>query len=148
MVGDMLLGTHEGIRLSDEGLAVPAELRKPLEPEFVLTRGLDHCVAIFPRNSWEELSGHIDPGTTFLREAARMLQRHVYGGASIGSLGSDGLMEVPDHLRRYAGLGDEVVLVGVATRLEIWNPQRWARQESSIEERAERFSEALSEYGI
>lgn len=148
MVGDMLLGTYGGVRLSGEGLVVPSEIRKPLEPGFVLTRGLDHCVAIFPRDRWNELSEHIDHGTAFLREAARMFQRHVYGGASTGSLGSDGLMEVPDHLRRYAGLGDEVVLVGVATRLEIWNPQRWARQESSIEERAERFSEALSEYGI
>ncbi|NIN68181.1 MAG: hypothetical protein GTO63_26425 [Anaerolineae bacterium] len=148
MVGDLLLGTYEGIRLSGEGLVVPAEIRKALQPGFVMTRGLDHCVAIFPRDRWKELSDRIDHGTTFLREAARMFQRHVYGGASIGSLESDGLIEVPDHLRRYAELGDEVVLVGVATRLEIWNPQRWARQESGIEERAERFSEALSEYGI
>jgi MraZ protein len=144
----MLLGTYGRIRLSDEGLVVPSEIRKPLEPGFVMTRGLDHCVAVFPPDGWDELSEYIDHGTTFLREAARMFQRHVYGGASTGSLWSDGLMVVPDHLRRYAELGDEVVLVGVATRLEIWNPQRWARQESSIEERAERFSEALSEYGI
>lgn len=148
MVGDLLLGTYRGMGLSGEGLVVPAEIRKALEPGFVMTRGLDHCVAVFPHKRWDDLSDLIDPGTTFLREAARMFQRHVYGGALTGSLGSDGLMEVPDHLRRYAGLGDEVVLVGVATRLEIWNPQRWARQESSIEERAERFSEALSEYGI
>jgi MraZ protein len=144
----MLLGTSVGVRLSREGLVVPRELREALEQGFVMTKGLDRCVGVFPEPSWERLSERIDHGTSFLREAARMFQRHVYGGASTGSLGSDGLMKVPDHLRRYAELSDEVVLVGVATRLEIWNPERWAEEESSIEERADEISETLSKYGI
>lgn len=142
----MLIGTFVGVRLSSEGLVLPPGLREALEQGFVMTRGLDRCVAVFPDLSWEDLSQRIDHGTSFLRGAVRMFQRHVYGGASTGSLASDGLMDVPDHLRRYAELGDEVVLVGTATRLEIWNPQLWAEEESGIEERAAEISETLSEY--
>ncbi len=142
----MLIGTFVGVRLSSEGLVLPPGLWEALEQGFVMTRGLDRCVAVFPDRSWEDLSQHIDHGTSFLREAARMFQRHIYGGASTGSLASDGLMDVPDHLRRYAELGDEVVLVGTATRLEIWNPQLWAEEESGVEERATEISETLSEY--
>lgn len=142
----MLIGTFKGVRLSSEGLVLPPGLREALEQGFVMTRGLDRCVAVFPALSWQELSQRMDRETLFLRGDVRLFQRHVYGGASTGTLASDGLMDVPDHLRRYAQLGDEVVLVGTASRLEIWNPQLWTDQESDIEERAAGISERLSEY--
>jgi MraZ protein len=85
---------------------------------------------------------------SFLKGAARVFQRHTYGGASLDSLSPEGRMKVPDHLRRYAQLKDEVVLVGVATRLEVWNPKRWKEEESALKEQAEQVSETLSECGI
>ncbi len=57
-------------------------------------------------------------------------------------------MIVPEHLRKYARLGDEVVIVGVGARLEIWNSERWNEEESSIEKQAEAVSEALSQCGV
>lgn len=142
----MLIGTFVGVQLSSEGLVLPPGLREVLEQGFVMTKGVDRCVAVFPDPSWGSLSRRMDHGTSFLRENVRLFQRHVYGGASTGRLGPDGLMDVPDHLRRYGELGDEVVLVGTGTRLEIWNPQLWAEQESDIEERAAEISETLSAY--
>lgn len=144
----ILLGTVEGVRLSPEGVVVPPRLRAGLGKVYVMTRGLDGCVAVFPLSVWEELMARMNEGTSFLRGAARVFQRHLYGGASLDSLSSEGRMTVPDHLRAYAELEDEVVLVGVATRLEIWNPKRWGEEESALKERAERVSEALSEHGI
>ena len=57
-------------------------------------------------------------------------------------------MSVPKELQTYAKLQDEVVIVGIATRLEIWNPKRWKKQQSIIEEQAEEASEVLSECGV
>ena len=144
----ILLGTFEGVPLSAEGVVVPLPLRSGLEQGFVVTRGLDGCVAVFPLAAWETLLQRIERGTSFLRGAARLFQRHIYGGATVGTLDSGGLMRVPEHLRIYAKLGDRVVLVGVATRLEIWNPEGWREQESNIDEQAGEVSEALSESGI
>lgn len=144
----MLLGTFEHRGLHTGTLIVPEELRSELEQGFVMTRGLDRCVAVFPRPIWEELLQRIEERTSFLRRDARLFQRHTYGRATPSKLDSEGHMTVPEELQRYAELPDEVVIVGIATRLEIWNPEHWKYQESRIEERAEDASEALSECGI
>jgi len=144
----MLLGTFRGVELSAEGLMVPVPLRPGLEKGFVVTRGLDGCIAVFPLPMWETLLQRMEQGTSFLRGAARLFQRHIYGGATVGTLSSEGSMSVANHLRTYAELGEEVVVVGVATRLEIWNPERWNDEESSIKKQAEEVSETLSQYGI
>lgn len=144
----MLLGTFKDVRLYASSLSVPTKLRCELEQGFVMTRGLDGCVAVFPRPKWEELVQRIEEGTSFLRRPARLFQRHTYGGATVGNLDSEGRMTVPKELQMYAQLQDEVVIVGIATRLEIWNPKRWKEQQSIIEEQAEEASEVLSECGV
>ena len=144
----ILLGTVEGVRLSPEGLVVPAGLRAGLEKELVMTKGLDGCVAVFPLSVWEGFMERMEQRISFLKGAVRVFQRHIYGAASLDSLSPEGRMKVPDHLRRYAQLGDEVVLVGLATRLEVWNPDRWREEEAALKERAEQVSETLGEYGI
>ncbi len=144
----LLLGTFRDVPLSVDGFMVPLPLRPGLEQGFVMTRGLDGCLAVFPLPVWETLLQRIEGGMSFLRGAARVFQRQIYGGAAVGTLSSEGLMSVPEYLRMYAALGDEVVLVGVATRLEIWNTECWNEEEIAIKERAEEVSEALSEYGI
>jgi MraZ protein len=144
----MFVGTFRGVRLSVEGLVVPVPLRPGLEQGFVATRGLDGCVAVYPRPIWEAVLQHVEQQASFLRGAARMFQRYVYGGATIGTLGSEGLIGIPEHLRTYAKLGDEVVVVGIATHLEVWNSQRWNEEESTVNKRAEEVAEALSEYGL
>jgi MraZ protein len=58
------------------------------------------------------------------------------------------MVNVPDHLRRHAELDEEVVLVGVGNRVEVWNPQRWSHEEYRMIERSTRSSEELSELGV
>jgi MraZ protein len=144
----MLLGAFRGVPLSTEGLAVPHPLRAGLEEGYVVTRGLDGCVAVFPVPIWEALLQRMQQETSFLRGAARTFQRYVYGGATTGALDSRGVISIPEHLQRYAKLGDEVAVVGVATHLEVWNSQRWNDEESAISEQAEEVAEALSEHGL
>lgn len=144
----MLLGTSTQVRLGPDGLVLPSHLRDDLQEGFVLTRGLDKCVAVFPLTVWQGLMERFEAGASFLGGAARLLQRHLYGGASVETLGPDGLAIVPEHLRSYAELGSEVVLVGVGSRLEIWNPQRWNQEEWAMGERLSQVSQELSELGI
>ncbi len=144
----MLLGTSAQVRLGPDGLVLPSHLRDDLQQGLVLTRGLDKCVAVFPLAAWQGFMERFEGGASLLGGAARLLQRHLYGGACVETLGPDGLTIVPEHLRSYAGLENEVVLVGVGSRLEIWNPQRWSQEEWSMGERLSQVSEELSELGI
>jgi MraZ protein len=144
----MLLGTCTDVRLGPEGLVLPSHLLDDLREGFVLTRGLDRCVAVFPLTVWEGLLERVEGGASFLRGAARLFQRHLCGGAFVDTLGPNGLLTVPEQLRTYAELEDEVVLVGVGSRLEIWNPRRWSQEEWRMGERMSQVSEELSGLGI
>ena len=144
----MLLGTTEGVQTTREGLVLPAHLREGLRQGYVITRGLDGCAVVFPLPIWETLSERVERGTSLLRVSARLFQRYLYGGASVGELGCDGLLRIPEHLRHHAELQDEVVLVGVGNRLEIWNPQRWSHEEFRMNERSLTASQDLSELGV
>jgi MraZ protein len=144
----MLFGTYRSVPLSKDGLVLPPALRDGLGQGYVITRGLDGCVSLFPLPTWEALLERVDRGTSFLKTAARVFQRHLFGGASVETLGPDGMVHVPDHLRRHAELGKEVVLVGVGNRVEVWNPERWAHEEYRISARSTSSSEELSELGV
>jgi MraZ protein len=144
----MLLGTSKGVPLTEKGLLLPPHLREGLQQGCVITRGLDGCVVVFPADVWEALLERIEGGTSFLRAAARAFQRHLFGGASVATLDPDGLIQIPAFLRRFAELEDEVVLVGVGDRLEVWSAHRWSHEEYRVNERSLRSSEELSELGI
>jgi MraZ protein len=144
----MLFGTYRSVPLSKEGLVLPPALRNGLGQGYAITRGLDGCVSVFPLPAWEALLERVDRGTSFLKTAARIFQRHLFGGASVEKLGPDGMIHVPEHLRRHAELDDEVVLVGVGNRVEVWNPQRWSHEEYRMIERSTGSSEELSELGV
>jgi MraZ protein len=144
----MLLGTFREVRLSADHVKVPDVLRSALELGFVMTRGLDRCVVVFPCKTWEQMLGRIEQGPSYLVHDVRLFQRHFYAGAMVGALDSEGQISLPEDLRSYAELGDEVVLVGLATRLEIWNANRWEEQQAHVMERLDEVSEALSAYDI
>jgi MraZ protein len=144
----MLLGTYRGLPLTREGVLLPEHLRAGFDQGYVITRGLDGCVAVFPLSVWQVLLERIERGTSFLKSAARLFQRHFLGGASVEALGPEGMMGVPDYLRQHAGLEDEVVLVGVGSRLEIWSAKRWTHEEFRMNERSLCCSEELSELGL
>lgn len=144
----MLLGTYRGLPLTREGVLLPDHLREGFDQGYAITRGLDGCVAVFPLSVWEALLQRFGLGASFLKSAARLFQRHFLGGASIEVMRPDGMIRVPDHLRQHAGLEDEVVLVGVGDRLEIWNTERWTHEEFRMSERSLRCSEELSELGL
>jgi len=144
----MLLGTAKGVSLTGEGLVLPPRFHEGFGQGYVMTRGLDGCVAVFPCETWEIMRERIELGTTLLMSAARHFHRYLFGGASEEKLGPEGLVPIPEHLRSHAGLEDEVVLVGGGDRMEIWSPQRWAHEEYRMNESSLRDSEELSELGV
>lgn len=145
---EMLLGTFKSVALTENGLILPVDLRPGLEQGYVITRGVDGCVTVFPLAVWEGLVERVEGRLSLLTSAARLFQRLLYGGASRGMPEASGLLPIPEHLRRHADLDGEVVLVGAGSRLEIWSPQRWSYEEFSMDERSSASLEKLSELGI
>jgi MraZ protein len=111
--------------LDDKGrLIIPARYRPHLSQGAVLTRGLDRNLVIYPHSSWQLVSERLNQ-MPITHPTARALRRLLFSGAVELSIDRQGRMLIPSYLRDYASLDGEVLIAGMETFLEIWEPTNW-----------------------
>jgi transcriptional regulator MraZ len=111
--------------LDDKGrLIIPARFRPHLAHGAILTRGLDRNLVIYPQASWQAVTERLNQ-MPMTHPTARALRRLLFSGAVELSLDRQGRMLIPGYLRTYAGLNDEVLVAGMETFLELWEPSCW-----------------------
>jgi len=131
--------------LDEKGrLAVPAKFRARFKEGAVVTRWMNECLAVFPTSEWESINAEIRkrPRTD------RTVQTFVHflvGGAHEADLDAQGRIGIPAHLRHYADIGDEVIVLGANDRLELWQPDRWHARLAQVEGS---ISDSLADLGI
>ena len=133
----LLLGTYAP-RIDSKGrLALPAKLRSQLGDGLVMARGQERCVYLLPVAEFRRIAMRIQR-TSMGNKAARDYLRVFLSGAVDQQPDRQGRILVPPMLRDYAGLGDDVVVIGVGTRAEIWNRQAW---ESYLQDKEQGYSD-------
>ncbi|MGZ4031166.1 MAG: division/cell wall cluster transcriptional repressor MraZ [Tumebacillaceae bacterium] len=105
-------------------LIVPSKFRDGLGASFVITRGLDNCLFVYPRSEWENLEAKLKT-LPFTNKDARAFSRFFFSGASECDLDKQGRANIPSHLRDYAKLTRDCVVIGVSNRVEIWDKESW-----------------------
>lgn len=124
-------------------LAIPAKFRPPLAEGLVVTRGIDRCLYVWTLDRWQELAQRMSK-LPIVQENARRITRHFFSGAVDTKMDKMGRIIIPQFLREYAGLGDEVVVVGANTNVEIWGLERWKDEVSMAEEQSSVLAEHLA----
>lgn len=128
----MFLGTYTP-KLDEKGrFFLPAKFREELDEGLVITRGQEHCLAVYPVSTFVEMTREIAKGSVSVKKV-RDYQRMLAAGASDTAADKQGRVMVPPMLRRYAGLGKEIVIVGAITRIEIWDAARWEEYSTAQE---------------
>jgi len=110
-------------------LFIPSKLREKLGEEFMLSRGFDKCVCIYPMDEWERFTQKLD-SLPVAKE--RHVRRYFYAGAYEGSADAQGRITVSQLYRDFAGLDKDVVIVGNRTHLELWSVDAWNEEQSVI----------------
>ena len=111
---------------SKNRLSIPAKFRKALDPindrTFVLTRGFDKCLLLYPVNEW----GKVEEQLSFLssmkgrhRNFIRSIVRH----AVYLQYDSQGRVLIPENLAVYASIEKDITVIGVIKKIELWSPQ-------------------------
>lgn len=121
----------------------PAKLREDLGERFVITKGLDNCLFVYRMSDWHDLEEKTKALPT---SKARNIQRFLFAGACEVTLDKQGRVLIPQNLREYAGLKEEIAVVGVSVRAEIWDLERWKK--SNEELTCESVAEAMDELGF
>ncbi len=120
----LLLGTYAPKIDAKGRMALPAKMRAQLGDGLVLARGQEHCVYLLPQIEFRRIAMQIQR-TSMGNKAAREYLRVFLSGAVDQDPDKQGRVLVPQMLRDYANLGDDIVVIGVGTRAEIWNRQAW-----------------------
>jgi MraZ protein len=123
-VGYVFLGTHTP-RLDDKGrLILPAKFRDELAGGVVVTKGQERCLYVFSTPEFQRIADQLreQPMT---HKAARAYSRVFFASAHDEVPDKQGRVMIPGHLREYAGLNRELVVIGASTRVEIWDKQSW-----------------------
>jgi MraZ protein len=134
--------------VDDKGrIVVPSKVRDHLEDGLVVTKGQERCLFVFPMDRWRDEVDKINRLPRTNRQN-RNFARSFFGGASDQQLDKQGRLQVPPALRAYAAIDKDVVILGVADRLEIWDAATWEAMSSEVDQGYADLEVALSEEGI
>lgn len=142
----MFIGEYYHSLDSKGRLIIPGKLREELGEEFVITKGLDNCLFVYPMEEWEVLEKKLKD-LPMTNRSARAFVRFFFSGATIVSTDKQGRVLLPQSLRAYGNLEKDAVIIGVATRVEIWNTDTWnSYNEEDLS--YDSIAEGMSELGI
>ena len=141
----MFMGEYNHTIDAKGRLIIPSKFRDELGDTFVLTKGLDGCLSIYPQGEWAEFEKKLR-SLPLTSKNARTFTRFFVAGATACELDRQGRILVPATLREYAGLTKDVVLTGNLNRIEVWSKEKWT--ENSNYDDMDSIAEGLTELGI
>lgn len=143
----MLIGEFKH-NLDNKGrISLPSKFRSKFSEGIVLTRGIDQCIFGFTKSEWEKVVKKILE-LPLSQSNARAFSRLLLSGAYETEIDSQGRILIPETLRNYANLEKKVIIVGMYTRIEIWDERVWENYKKQTEENSQEIAERLSDLGI
>ena len=109
---------------------MPAKLREDIGEKFIVTKGLDGCLFAYSKTEWSNFEEKLK-ALPLTNKNARDFVRFFLSGAVECEIDKQGRFLIPNNLREYASLEKEINIIGVGTRIEIWNRETWKQYSSS-----------------
>jgi MraZ protein len=126
MIG--FLGEYEATLDAKSRFLLPVGFKKQLPEEdntqFVICRGFEKCLSLYPKKSWDPIFTRISQLDDFDPEV-RQFRRYFLNGATPVELDSAGRLLVPQPLKEYAGLEKDIVLAPGVDKIEIWDQSKY-----------------------
>ena len=143
----MLIGEYEHSLDAKGRLIMPAKLRTDMGEKFIITKGLDGCLFAFSQEEWLNFETKLK-GLPLSDKNARNFVRFFLAGATECEIDKQGRFLLVNTLREYAEITKEVIIIGVGTRLESWNKDKWKKYNSNENISADTIAENMTMLGI
>lgn len=129
-------------------LIMPAKFREAAKANFVekffVTRGLDKCLFMFTEEEWK-IQEQKFKAISFTKQESRVFNRLYFSGATETVPDRQGRILLPQYLKDFAEIKRDVVIVGVANRIEVWSKEKWQEFYGSWRQSFEEIAEKLIE---
>ncbi len=122
-------------------IIIPVKVRDDLGDNFIVTRGLDGCLFLYPKEQWDVIINKYKelPDTKDKRQFMRIF----LSGATLCEYDKQGRINIPKPLIDYAGLDKDCIIIGVDERLEIWSRKNWEEFIDTNEENMSSIADKL-----
>lgn len=143
----MFMGEYHHSIDDKNRLIIPSSLRQQTKEnknkdEFVITRGLEQSLFLYPTLEWQSLGERLRNLST-TKSNSRAFIRLLFSGAHPVQPDSQGRITLPPGLKDFAQIEEKVVIIGAFNKIEIWSEDRWSRyykeQRSIFEELSEKI---------
>ena len=125
---------------------MPAQFRELLGEHFQISKGVDSCLSVYPKDVWKEFEQKLTAIPDVSDPEVRRAKRILIGGSQDCEMDKQGRFLVPPSLRTYANLQKDIVLIGIGTRIEIWDLDRY--QEMNSQDNLDEAFAAMAQYGL
>lgn len=143
----MFIGEYEHNVDAKGRIIMPSKLREDIGDKFIITKGLDGCLFAYSQTEWGNFEEKLK-ALPLAQKNARNFVRFFLSGAVECEIDKQGRFLIPANLREHAVLEKEVVIIGVGTRLEIWNRETWKQYSSDENVSADEIAENMTMLGI
>lgn len=128
-------------------MIIPAKFREDLGSNFVITRGLDQCLFVYPEIEWKQLEEKLKV-LPFTKKDARAFTRFFFSGATECELDKQGRVNISAPLRQFAQLEKECIVIGVSNRVEVWSKSMWEEYFAKSEESFSEIAEGIVDFDL
>jgi len=143
----MFIGEYQHTLDPKNRVIMPSKFREKLGDSFVMTKGLDNCLFIYSSEEWSIVEDKLK-SLPMTNKDARAFVRFFFAGACECELDKQGRILMPSHLKEYAKIDKDLVIIGVSTRIEIWSKEEWDKFNSDANISYEDVAEKMSQLGI
>jgi MraZ protein len=139
----MLIGEYTGKVGDKKRVSLPSKFREELGDEIILTRGYEDVLIIVNKKLWQTIASEVMNGS-FIDKNIRDTSRFLVGGAKEIELDSQGRFVIPQPLFEHAQLNDEVVFIGLANWIEIWDKEKWNQRLEYLKDNSDKIAQEIS----
>lgn len=139
----MLIGEYQHTIDTKRRLAVPAKFRKDLGERAIITKGLENCLVIYTLDEWGRYTQKLANMPTNQADARNYARLQLAGACDV-ELDKLGRVLIPDYLKEYASLKKNVTLLGLSTKIEVWDAEKWQEHRKKTETSAGDIAERLN----
>lgn len=119
--------------------SIPSKFREVLATNYderLIITNFDNCLWCYPVREWQAIEDKVANLPQFKAEV-KALQRVFISAATECPVDKQGRILIPPTLRDYAGLGKDIILVGMTKRIEIWAKDRWIKEFEQAQKKVE-----------
>ncbi|MBU3978602.1 division/cell wall cluster transcriptional repressor MraZ, partial [Patescibacteria group bacterium] len=129
----MLIGQYGGKISEKHQAALPKKFRDELGDKLIITKGFENCLIVVSEENWKTLLEGTE-GKPFTNKNTRELQRFLLGNATYVELDDKGRFVIPEFLRKFAGIKNDIIFAGIQRFVEIWDKEKWEENQKELSE--------------